>query len=249
MLWYTLRTISVIILTGFIYNIFAYYNTLSIPVLILNDNSTGVIYGVHEHIANNYHDLYIRIIMVNNARIITTSTMVINLITHIGTFSKMIHVYPHSSIIWWADQMYMLWWRIWKSHDYITVKQLLIPNIKVVDILEQVTSQAYPIHVDLYHGSSTTMYIDMLSSIGNLQLHNTNWPDIVQIDIILVPTCYTAFYYIQQYMICVIYILIIIYVFKSILKIIKSILFLYRYCRNMCCVYFIYCVGNRTIIH
>ena len=213
---------------------YVHYDTLTIPITLTNWSNvthtmSGTIYGIHDKFANELHDLYLDINIVNNERLLGVQTMTLSIITHIGRFGRIVHMYPHSSISWWFIKATTFWWYVMAPYDYITSRHLMMSNIRIHDIMQEgLHNYSRDVHADLFcgpppcHTPSYPKYshINTMRHMGDLQIQNTNhgtWPDIAQIDIVLVPSfsvgihsfirTYPLLYFTFMYMFFFIYII------------------------------------------
>jgi hypothetical protein len=182
---------------------YSHYETLTIPVTLSNWSLTentinGSIYGIHEPFAHQTHDIFVDISVVNNEKLMDLKTMTTSIVTGAGSFGRILHIYPHNNIVWWSTVCFKFWISIISSHNLIVHRQLMMSDVVLYDLMEPISNNTEK-HVTLFCGPQpcntpslpTYKHINTMMTIGKLQLQNFQggiWPDIYNIDVIIVPT-------------------------------------------------------------
>lgn len=186
---------------------YTHYDSLTIPLSIsqwsyTKNILTASVYGIQDSHIHNPHDIYMDIVMVNNDRLLLVRTMTLHFKTIVGDFVRIVHMYPHSHIVWWASKGILFWWSIFSSHEYTTNRHLLLSNVYFPNIMTPLSHSirnTTQMHPNLYCEPSPCntpslvefQHVNTLVSLGQLEIQNAPdgiWPDIVNIDIVLVPT-------------------------------------------------------------
>jgi hypothetical protein len=222
-------TIFCIMWTYCTYTYYTHYDILTIPVSISNWSSTvdtlnGTIFGIHEMYSKQPHDMFLDIQIINNEHLMTVRTMTVTIKTLVGDYSRMLHMYPHSNVVWWVWKSLTCWYTVLSPYEHTHSRHLLMSNVFMSDVLTK--SDEKDKHVDLFCSPlpcntpfvQKYNHINTVTKIGQLQiqkLFTSVWPDIVHVNILLIPSFtvgihsiirnYPFFYFLSTYIFFTVY--------------------------------------------